>query len=380
MPTYLNRRGVINEVDWSSVPKGERFNPYDYITQDNYRNTRRGHASYAEDLARLQYLADLAQQDWQNAYNEARVADERAYNEKLTADDREYNSYANQVALMKQAGLNPDLLGVSLGTSQTPTSGTNSSASGSDVSTNPLSGIMTNGQVAGNVVSIIGSVAQTAMSLYTGGLSAVGLGISNASQALSMIGNAVSTFDNSQGLSMSDIINSSPLSSRMKRKLTNSYGSYFASPRDKSNYHVFGSNAKNNEASWFFSRINPLYNPEDSNKDGIISESDWSEVWKPIFDAEFALMKKGLSNKSKSYDVESSSLDLQKSENDYMLALKEPFREVIDNMYRKYKQGNDFWGYALSAFYMILSVKGFNFSTSESSKGSSKTSFSFGVK
>lgn len=355
MPTYLNRRGVINEVDWSSVPQGERFNPYSYISQDNYKNTRRGQAAYAEDLARLQYLADLAQQDWQNAYNEARVADERAYNEKIIAEDREYNSYANQVALMKQAGLNPDLLGVSPGTSQTPTSGTNSSASGSDVSTNPLSGIMTNGQVAGDVVSLIGSVAQTAMSLFTGSLSATGISIANLASSIGTLGGALDTFDSSQGSYFSNIIDSSPLSSSNKRKIKRFYQSYVGTPRFETSKYT--STSENILAESNFKKVssNPyIIGDKDFNLDGVIDIDDWSSVWQPVFKAEYDDLVDTLKfNKDtrnfnrRNYFSESNNLD-------YLDSMRYPLLRVAKNMKYRAENGNYFYSYALMVLHERL--------------------------
>lgn len=85
----LNRKNV--GPDMSQVPQSGLINPYDYIDQSNYSLSERGQAAYAEDLAKLQYLADLRQQEFQN----------------------EYNSPAHQAQLMREAGLNPDLLGLS---------------------------------------------------------------------------------------------------------------------------------------------------------------------------------------------------------------------------------------------------------------------------
>lgn len=343
------RRGVIGQgVDWSSIPIGERFNPYEYITQDDYRNTQRGQAAYAEDLARLQYLADLAQQDWQNAYNEARVADERSYNEKLTADDREYNSYANQVALMKQAGLNPDLLGVSAGSSQTPTSGTNSSASGSDVSTNPMSGIMTNGQIAGNVVSIIGSVAQTALSLYTGNLSATGISIANLASSIGALGGALDTFDSTQGSYFSNIIDSSPLSASNKRKIKKFYQSYVGTPRFETS--KYGASAENILADFNYKKVssNPyIIGDSDFNLDGVIDIDDWSSVWKPVFKAEYDNMVDTLKFDKESRNFQRRNYFSESSNLDYLDSMRYPLLQVAKNMKSRAEKGDYFYSYAL---------------------------------
>lgn len=366
--------------DFGSIPEGERFNPYDYISIDDYKSTKRGKAAYEEDLARLQYLADLAQQDWQNSYNEARIADERAYAEKVTADDREYNSYANQVALMREAGLNPDLLGVSQGSSQTPVSGTNSSASGSDVKTNPMSGMPTNMQTAGNIVSMIGSVAQLAAGLYSGGLSAVGATLSNAATGVDLISKIIGSSDDWQGVSVSNVISGLPLSRSRRKSLNRIYDSVFGSPRHERGSNKFWTDYKTTEAEYEKSRINPLLNPSDSDGDGIISTKDWSYIWEPIFDAQFDIMNKELSSRKTDLLLDSKRFSQEESELDYMAALKGPMRETLSRIKQKYDEGNEFYGFLLTAIYALLS-NSFSFSSSSSStpKGE-KSSFSFGIK
>lgn len=355
-----------NGPDFDSIPKGERFNPYDYIDFTDYRNTANGQKAYAEDLAQLQYLADLQMQDWQNAYNEAQLA-----------DAREYDSPANQVALMRQAGLNPDLLGVS-GGSSTPLS----SSGGPSASSlpNPIQGIPTNLDKAGSIISIIGSVANIAASMYTGGLSSVGATLSNASAGVSLIDNIINSSDNFAGSDVNSIISSLPLSRGQRKKLDKIHKSVFGSPRSESSNNRFWTKYKVDNAEFMKSLISPFLNPSDHDGNGIIDADDWSYVWQPLFEAQFDIMEKELSSRSTDLSLDQKRYSKEESDLDYMNALKEPFRDVISRIKKKYDDGNEFWGYALSVLYAILS-NSFSFSSSSSSNQyGEKSSLSFGIK
>lgn len=357
----VDKRGYKNGYsgpDFSSIPSGERFNPYDYISQDDYRGTKRGQAAYQEDLARLQYLADLAQQDWQNAYNEARVA-----------DDREYNSFANQAQLMRDAGLNPDLLGVSPGTSQSAPS-----VDGSDVKTNPMAGMPTNLQTAGNIVSIIGSVAQTAMSLYSGGLSIIGQSLNNAASLFSVVNSAYGTTDNVVGTALdAGLASAFPLSRSMRKRLERFYNQENRTERSNSKRFRLFADKMSNEKDYYTKKLNPLEYPRDYDNDDFISESDWSYVWEPIFQKQAEILENQLDASSKRSETDVDRADYESSELETVSALREPFKEVVKRMKDKYDEGSDFWGYALSALYVLLNS---SMSFSKDKKG--KSSFSFG--
>lgn len=344
MPNSIeNKKGYKSNysgVPWDSIPTDERFNPYDYISQDNYKSTKRGQAAYAEDLARLQYLADLRQQDWQNAYNEAQLA-----------DSREYNSYANQVALMREAGLNPDLLGVSAGSSSPLNSSSGPSASGG---INPMSGMPTAGETAGSIISIIGTVAQVAAGLFTGGLSAVGTTLANASAGVSLLGNVIGSSDDFAGSDVASIISSLPLSSGQRKKLDKVYRSVFGSARSQDANNKFWTKYKQNESEFMKSQISPFYNPDDSNSDGIIDVRDWSAVWEPLFDAQFENMKKELSSKSSELDYSKKHYEFESDEDSILSSFKAPLLEVVQNMKKRYDDGDQFYGYALTVVYALL--------------------------
>lgn len=360
--------GYINGASKPTAPTDGRFNPYDYINQSSYKTNDRGQAQYAEDLAGLQYLAEMSQQDWQNAYNEARVADERAYQEKITADnraynermiaeDREYNSYANQVKLMREAGLNPDLLGVSPGTSQTPiasgqATGTNSSAGGPNVSTNPMQGVRSPLERAGNLVSVIGSIAQTAMSVSSGALSLEGIGLSNLSSAVSSVSSLMDIGDSFSGSNVSDLFSTLPVSRSMQRKLKRFYDSQSSSPRFSKSNIDFNRSMLHSTNNYNKDLVNPMVNPLDYDGDGLQTTKDWNYVWQPLFEAEYDLLQAQLSSETKKSDYESAKYDFESSGLDVQKTMRQALFSVAKRMNSKYKETNNmFWGASLALLY-----------------------------
>lgn len=110
------------------------INPFDLIDPNMYENTRRGRALYESDLAALMEL-----QKQQNA----------AYEEW-------YNSPEQAAARERDAGLNPDLIGLD-----------NSGEAGSAETAQAVPGqnLPTNGQIAFNAASVLTSIVQSGVSL-----------------------------------------------------------------------------------------------------------------------------------------------------------------------------------------------------------------------
>lgn len=136
MDTYNNLHSSLDSVVTDNVTKDDLINPYDLVDPSNYRLNRRGQSQYQADLQKALYMAQLQQQHYQN----------------------EYNSPVQDFQRQREAGANPDLLGLS----------GQSSASGPSASGNPMEGIQTNGEVASTIVSSIMSAIQAASSIYFG--------------------------------------------------------------------------------------------------------------------------------------------------------------------------------------------------------------------
>lgn len=360
----------------SNLPSG-RFNPYEYIDYSDYTVGRIGNATYEEDLAMLKYYAELAQQDWQNDYNEAMLADERAYNERMlanerayneriTKEEREYNSPANQVALMRAAGLNPDLMGTDfISGNGIPSPNPSNPVSKPSVGLSAPGDNVSGGATAGsnhvsNIVSLIGAVAETAMSMTNGAVSLQGLGMRNLSNSVgaldTIVNSALWNWENEPNIGY--ILNSAPIPENRKNKIRKLYEGVKGSHKRfiQGNRGLIESNESQKDLE-LYSR-NP-YNivPNDP------AEYDaWSKMWQPLIDKQVDIMKRTL-------DVEKENLDFDYMEKQFQKELREPFRKVIDDMSQKYHSGSEFYGWALSALYALMSSGGFSFSRSSGPKG-----------
>lgn len=327
--------------DQFGIPEDGIFNPYDYISQKNYKMNRRGQASYTEDLARLTYAAELRQQEFQN----------------------QYNSYENQSRLMREAGLNPDLLGVqSSGASATgPTSGAN-----------PMSGIPTNLQQATNAVGIISNVAHLVTSMLQGGL-----GISNAfrqqlSGDMSLMTQAMSMMYD-YGMKGFGAFNMLP--NRVRKRLFNSSGQAYdnikVGKHTEANRLVTALFQSNYDR--YSKEFNPYYSGKDLNGDDFIDLQEWSEVWKPLADyasraisADFRSSAKRSENErdyQNTVGPNGESLGYMRGEvdkesfsnNRFSQDLRQPIREVVSNLR---KSDTPWSNFALIALYLVTSLGG----------------------
>lgn len=322
------------------IPEDGIFNPYDFISQKNYRMNRRGQASYTEDLARLQYAAELRQQEFQN----------------------EYNSYENQARLMREAGLNPDLMGVQQG----------QSASAPNAGANPMSGIPTNMQQATNAVGIVTNVASLVTSMLQGGL-----GISNAfrqqlSGDMSLMTQAMSMM---YDYGMKGFGAFSMLPNRVRKRIFNSSGQ----AHDNIKY---GSQAESNRLvtalfdsnyERYSKEFNPFYSGKDVNGDNFIDLNEWSKVWKPLADYASRAISAGFESKAKSAENERDYQNIEGSNGEsrgtmlgeldkerfsqarFSQDLRQPLREVVSNLR---KSDSPWSNFALIALYLVTSLGG----------------------
>lgn len=328
-------------VSQFGIPEDGIFNPYDYISQKNYKMNRRGLASYNEDLARLIYASDLRQQEFQN----------------------EYNSPENQARLMREAGLNPDLLGVQ-------SSGT--SASGPTAGANPMAGTPTNLQQATNAVGIITNVASLVTSMLNGGL-----GISNAfrqqlSGDMSLMTQAMSMM---YDYGMKGFSAFSMLPNRVRKRL------FVPAYRANENIKV-GAEAEanrlvtslfNSNFERYSKEFNPYYVGRDTNNDNYIDLNEWSKVWEPLADfasraisGEFEVKAKTIENERDFQNTTGSSgesLGVMRGEsqkesfsnNRFSQDLRQPIREVVS---RLRKSDSPWSNFALIALYLVTSFGG----------------------
>lgn len=296
-----------------SAPKDSDFNPYDYIDQSYYKNNARGRMAYQEDLAKLLYMAQINQEERMN----------------------EYNSPEEQAKRMREAGLNPDLLGVS----------GEPAANVAGYQGNPMDGTQSTLQNVGDVVGIISNVTAIVTQLASGISGISTAGINNFATSLSSASSLFDLFDKS---SLSDDGGTSDiflsgllpnLSHRQMKQIKKARTIYANSTRG-----ITSSNRAKNESFVQRGDFNRMsLDPKFSD-----SVEEYTKAWQPLIDAmsEFAVKElKGKSARS-DYDAEyyssdkavsdksyeSNSRDFEKSTQDWFRQFKTPIVEVMKNL------------------------------------------------
>lgn len=334
------------------APESGIFNPMDYINQSDYRLTRRGQAQYNEDLAQLEYLAQMRQQEF--ALN--------------------YQDPVSEVERMRKAGLNPDLLGLSGATAPAGPAGT----AGAN-----LSSIPTNLQQTQSVFGIIQNVMSMTGNFVSGALNLSNMFLDNMSKEASTLFSLIGVQDMSSYRNID--INKLPLSRRLRRNLDRlpfspELGSH---QLDKMRHDVYTGrvSAMEAKASYFAHSFDKRYNPSgeidaDGHPYGGTLE-EWAEVWKPL--ANFAYQSFGHGQAS-SYgknksddeyfnstkdgktlgafraDSEFSGYSESDANNEFMLALRGPLRQSASKLKKLSDQGNNWATFALIALYFVSNL------------------------
>lgn len=336
-PGYVIGAGSYDIEKYKQMAEsGERFNPYEVIDYSFYKGNDWGQKALERDLGMLQYYADLAQQNWQNSYNV-----------QMRDEDREYNSYANQVAMMRSAGLNPDLLGVSLGNSSSSPSSSASPGNLPNVGNFPNSVKKT--QSVAELISTVGSIASD---LISGGYDAMNSALSFNHNSIELA-NKVATLatDGLVGIPdgvVDDYLHSLPLSRSMRKRIQSVYRSTQGSRKQSLADFMFSNRYADSQSEYYRNMANPLKNPLDFNKDGGFSEKDWLDVWKPVVDAEYDLMKSSL-KKSHGDNL------MYTNQHEMISTLREPLQKVISNLKEKSDNDKKWATYALMSLYAVLS-------------------------
>lgn len=299
MNPYKNKKAAEDLL--SSVPQNDDFNPYDYIDQSNYKLNRRGKAQYQEDLAKLLYMAEINQENRMN----------------------EYNSPVNQAARMRAAGLNPDLNGVD----NLPATNV------AGYQGNPLDGVSSNGQLAGDVLGIVGSVASMAASIVSGVQSFQLSSIQGITSAVGAASDFLNLLDSDpMQVSQSDFISSLPnLSRNQRKKLQRVAQSYIDSDRGNTSYNRRQSDWRSSVGALNAAFVDPR------NKDRFteISQEEWTKIWQPYYDACADEAKRVLNEQKKTeYDAKSAVNSYNTFE-----AFKKPLIQVMNNMDRLGEKG-----------------------------------------
>lgn len=333
-------------------PESGIFNPMDYIDQSNYRLTRRGQAQYNEDLAQLEYLAQMRQQEF--ALN--------------------YQDPASEVERMRKAGLNPDLLGLSGAAAPAGPAGT----SGAN-----LSSIPTNLQQTQSVFGIIQTVMSMTGNFVSGALNLSNMFLDNMGKEANTLSSLIDLQDMSSYRNID--INKLPLSRRLRRKLDklpfSSRAGVIQNNRGSKDYFDSSVSYMEAKAAHFSHVFDRRYNPSGMVDDfgntygGTLEE--WAEVWRPL--ADFAYKSFGHSqaasygknrsddeyfNSSKDgktlgafrADFEFSGYEERDASNEFMLALRDPLRQSALKLKKLSDQGNNWATFALIALYLVSNI------------------------
>lgn len=362
-----------NAVNNATIPAG-RFNPYTLIDSNDYGPGAQSRAQYEEDLAMLQYYADLHNQDWMNEYNRQQLEDERAYNERMRDEDRAYNSPANQARLMRQAGINPDLNGVDFTSSSSSDSPTSQPSAPSPSGGNNISAGFSAGsshsQMIGGLISQVGSLASN---LFTGGFGALSSAMNfrnSSTQLASAIAELGINF--TQGIPdamVEPVINSLGLPRSVSKRVMQVYRDTQGSRKVSNAGFKFENDFMQNQSDFWHKVSSPIFNPQDINNDGGFDNKDWLAVWKPITDLEYDLMKSSLKSSHNKNLMDMDAFELKKT-------MREPLLKVIQNLKKKSDSGKDWATYALIALYGVLNSS-FSYSSQNTPKGKN-SGFNFG--
>lgn len=338
----------------SAIPETGVFNPYDYLDSNDYLNTAIGNRNYQHDLAGLQYIAALRQQEFEN----------------------EYNSPSNQVRLMRDAGLNPDLLGI------------DSVSDSSSLDDPNFSGasVPTRAQEVMNIFSVVSSTFSMASSLMTGGLQMFSgladLDAKNISNVSSLLGLGKDYASMSQPSSLvygsSDILGDSiqasllsepnlPLSPRNQKRLKRLWNTISNSPQASGDF--WSSSKEAEEARQETAKvISSPYNADDFN--------EMVECFRPVTKAIADNLSSSLSLDSKKlkYDdqyyrtalendlaeisagSDFASRQLARDQDTMMTSLKKPLQSLIKNLDKKASEGKNWANFALISLYTALSA------------------------
>lgn len=270
------------------------FNPYDYVNVDDYPNSARGRARYQEDLSRLLYLAQIDQENRMN----------------------EYNSPSAQAARMREAGLNPDILGVE----------NHGATNVAGYQGNPIDGVPSNMDIFTNIIGVVSSVGSIASALMSGIPEFESRNIENIGSSISSAGSLWSLFD-SAGLvggsevspnMIADLLPSLP--NRYRKRISKAYNRFLESNGGKASVNRSLASALNSKGESNRARVNPL-NQE-------IDDKTWSKIWKPYYDGIVQATNRFLAEgKSAASKAESDQITTE-----LFLELKRPLQDVIQNI------------------------------------------------
>lgn len=332
-----------------TAPESGIFNPMDYINQSDYRLTRRGQAQYQEDLAQLQYLADMRQQEFQLNYQDP----------------------ASEVERMRKAGLNPDLLGLSGATAPAGPSGTQGANLGS---------LPNNLQQTQSVFGIIQNVMSMTSNFVGGALNLSNMFLSNMSNEANTLYSLIGVQDIASYRNID--LGKLPLSRRLRRKLDrvpfSSRVGGIQNNKGVTDFYDSSTSYMESKAKHFAHVYDKRFNPSGEVDDkgfpygGTLEE--WADVWKPLAnfaynsfghnqaaqygkaksdDEYYNTTKDGISIGGHRADAEISGYNETKAQNDFLSDLRGPLRQSASKLKELSDKGNNWATFALIALFFV---------------------------
>lgn len=322
-------------------------NPYSMIDLDDYSLGRRGKLQYQHDLAAAQYSAEMQLMMYQNMYNSPEA----------------------QAKRMRQAGLNPDLAGVS---------GEPSAGLSGNVTTPDMAGTQTDGQVALGIVdttlSMISAFSSGFFALSGGFADVDAKKLDNVSKALSigdsLIGGVSAIAGNdfrTDGSAELDAIES--LTRGLPRKYRGQVSEYLRNYVDSAPYETRKyrnmTDANNARGAYARSAVDP-------RTSGNVEEI--MEALKPMQEAEFEVAKILLSRQKAEHHsmtdywenkngasqalAENSEAESERNENDIQEIVRRGALKSVKFLEKAMEDGKVWASTALTALYMSLSGAG----------------------
>ena len=339
--------------------------------------TKEDEAKYNVEMAEAQWLAQLSLIDYQN----------------------QYNSPEHQALLMKQAGLNPDLTGL---TGVQPSADGSAPSAASPSGSNPTEVIGQAASIFGTVVSLTNSIAAGAVALggkildndiknldKVGKTLELGTDIASQIKPRPLEDYSLVLDDGTTVLDASKVVADYPFrnlgaSRRNQRNLAKVYERFRQSPMTLSKYYGYQTDVAGKRMKLGEVTSDPRFKSTDE---------EITEAWRPYTKAMAEMTREMLSDKtaghrtSRRYSEKSlelglpemqaiesySGTKLQNDENFLMDRLKNPLYKVAENLETKAMEGKQWANYMLIALYTALSAQ---ISASSTNKYGANGSFS----
>lgn len=374
--------GVPNSADFNVLFEQTGINnPYTSVDPTDYRLNRRGKLQYQHDLAQAQYMAEMQLMLYQNEYNSPRAQAER----------------------QREAGVNPDLAGIS---------GDPAAGMAGNVQSPDMASVPTNGERALGIVdttlSLFGAMSSGFFGVASGINALQGAKLGNLQKALGLVkptGDMIGALNANElgadGKPFGALADTDAFLKKIPRRYRREVGQYLTSYIGSPEYlrKQYDTKRGESESKGAFAKASV-----DPTMAGDLQEL--MATLKPMQEAEFEVAKLLLGNRRTEADkmsaywmhrdlgsraeMENSQDQASKGEADIQEVIRKGAMKTIGFLEKALDEGKWWASTALSALYAsmsgAMSLPSLNMSSNSSSKpdsrgniqNSSETSWSFG--